>query len=478
MKMQFIDQFVFNPQSVTVIGASSNDKKELSQGWVGRLVQFKYPGKIYPVNPTAGTVLGLKAYPSVGKIPDSVDYAVIAVPAPAVPGVVGECLEKGVKLIHVYTAGFSETGEDSGRALQVKLEDLMGGKESRLIGPNCMGVYCPKGGMTFDPRFSKEPGSIGFLSQTGVGGRRLINLANQRGLQFSKAVSYGNAVDLDGPDFLEYFVSDPETKLVLIYLEGLKRGRAFFHALRQCNKTKPVVMLKGGLSESGAGAVVSHTASLAGSRRVWQALFRQTGVISVESLEEAVEQLVALVNLPPITGRRVGLVGRGGGIGVIAADMCEASGLSVPAFLRETREKLAKMTPADAGSSVRNPVEIGLGRKGLSEYYGDGIRVVAADPQIDFVITFLNPGDYVHYGIGDWFEQVSNGLIDIGKSLEKPLIVAFLQGRDPKIFESIIQIQDRCQEAGIPCFSGLDSAIKAMGKLVRYYAFKSSDVEG
>jgi hypothetical protein len=139
---------------------------------------------------------------------------------------------------------------------------------------------------------------------------------------------------------------------------------------------------------------------------------------------------------------------------------------------------LAKITPADAGSSVRNPVEIGLGRKGLSEYYGDGIKVVAADPQIDFVITFLNPEDYVHYGIGNWSGQVSNGLIDIGKSLEKPLVVAFLPARDPKVFESIIEIQDRCQREGIPCFSSLDSAIKALGKLVSYYEFKSSDVNG
>jgi acyl-CoA synthetase (NDP forming) len=467
-----IEDYVFNPSTVAVIGASSDSQKEMSGGWVGRLIQFGYKGNIYPINPNAENILGLKAYPSIGSVPGSIDYAIVAVPARAVPSVVEESIRKGVKIIHAYTAGFSETGKEAGERLQAKLEVLIRASDSRLIGPNCMGIYCPKSGLTFDPRFSKEEGSIGFLSQTGVGGRRLIYLANQRGLRFSKAVSYGNAVDLDGPDFLEYFVADTDTNFVLIYVEGLKRGRAFFHALRQCTKTKPVVMLKGGMSESGAGAAVSHTASLAGNRQVWQALFKQTGVIPVESLEEAVEQMVALVNLPPLRGRRVGLVGRGGGIGVIATDMCEAHGLSVPQFLEETREELSKITPAEAGSSVRNPVEIGLGKRGLSEYYTEGIKIVASDPQIDLIITFLNPGDYVHYGIGDWFDQVSRELIEVGKTLPKPFVVTFLQGRDPKIFESIIQIQDRCQEAGIACFSSLDAAIKAVGKLATHYEFR------
>jgi len=467
-----IEDYVFNPSSVAVIGASRDNKKEMSGGWVGRLVQFGYKGEIYPINPDAESILGLKAYPSIVSVPDSIDYAIVSVPARAVPQVVKECINKGIKVIHVYAAGFSETGKETGRALQAELVELVNNSNVRLIGPNCMGVYSAKSGLTFDTRFSKEPGPIGFLSQTGVGGRRLIYLANQRGLRFSKAISYGNAVDLDGPDFLEYFAADPETRFILIYVEGVKDGRRFFSALRQCTQTKPVVMLKGGLSEGGAGAATSHTASLAGSRQVWKTLFRQTGVIHVESLEEAVEQMVAVVNLPHIRGRRVGLVGRGGGIGVLAADMCEAHGLSVPGFMPETREQLARITPAEAGSSVRNPVEIGLGKRGLSEFYSEGIKIVASDPEIDFIITFLNPEDYVHYGIGDWIEQVSGELMEVTKALSKPLIVVFLPGRDRDIFKSIVQIQDKCQEAGIPCFSSLDVAVKTVSKLITYYEFK------
>lgn len=469
-----IEDYVFNPSSVAVVGASSDNRKEMSGGWVGRLIRFGFKGEIYPINPRAENILGLRAYPSIRSVPGSIDYAIVSVPARVVPEVVKESISKGVKVIHVYTAGFSETGKELGRVLQAELRELVHASNTRLIGPNCMGVYSPGSGLTFDTRFSKEQGSIGFLSQTGVGGRRLIYLANQRGLYFSKAISYGNAIDLDGPDFLEYFITDPQTKFILIYIEGLKQGRRFFTALKRSAKTKPIVLLKGGLSESGAGAAASHTASLAGSRQIWQTLFRQTGVIHVESLEEAVEQMVAVVNIPHILGRRVGLVGRGGGIGVIAADMCEAQGLIVPQFATETREQLARITPAEAGSSVRNPVEIGLGKRGLSQYYTEGIKIVASDPQIDSVITFLDPEDYVHYGIGGWVDQVSEGLVESTKTLSKPLVAAFMLGRDVKVFESLIQIQDRCQEMGIACFLGLDTAIKAVAKLIRYYEFKYS----
>ena len=189
-----------------------------------------------------------------------------------------------------------------------------------------------------DGRFSKESGPIGFLSQTGTGLIQLVSEATARGLRFSKAVSFGNAVDLDAPDFLEYFAADEETKLILVYVEGVKDGQRFFRTLRECNKVKPVVLLKGGMSESGAGVASSHTGSLAGSRQVWQTLFRQTGVIAVQSFEEAVEQMVALVHMAPPQGRRVGIVGRGGGVGVITTDICEREGLVVPAFTPETQE--------------------------------------------------------------------------------------------------------------------------------------------
>jgi acetyltransferase len=462
---------IFHPKSVAVIGASSDSEKEKNSGWVGRLVQFGYKGKIYPINPKGGEILGLKAYPSIGEVPDPIDYVIIAIPRHLVPGSLKGCVAKGVKVTHIYTAGFSEVGAEEGPKLQRELEEIIRTGNSRVIGPNCMGIYCPSGGLSFDIRFPKESGSITFISQTGVGGRRLIHLATGRGLRFSKAVSYGNAIDLNVVDFLEYASSDPETKLILLYLEGLLDGRRFFNLLRECQK--PVVLVKAGLSESGQGAVASHTASLAGSRQVWDALFKQTGAIPVETLEEAVEQMIALQTLPPIQGRRVGLVGRGGGIGVVATDLCEREGLKVPQLGQETRNQLAKITPADAGSSIRNPVEIGLGITGVAEHYVKGLQIIAADPQVDFLITFLNPEDYLHYGVKGWAEDIRKGLVEAKKMLAKPLAVVFLQGQDVEVFQSVNQIQRDCLKEGIGCFPSLDVAIRAVTKLITYYQNKN-----
>jgi acyl-CoA synthetase (NDP forming) len=330
-----------------------------------------------------------------------------------------------------------------------------------------MGVYCPSNGLSFDIRFPKESGSISFISQTGVGARRLIQIATGRGLRFSKAVSYGNGIDLNCTDFLEYAASDPETSLILLYLEGVTDGRRFFNILKSCKK--PVVLLKAGLSESGSAAVASHTASLAGSRQVWEALFKQTGAVPVETLEEAVEQMVALQTLPPITGNRVGLVGRGGGIGVIATDMCEREGLKVPALAKETRDRLATIIATDSGSTVRNPVEIGLGMTGVSEHYVEGLQIVASDPQIDFLITFLNPEDYLHYGVKGWAEDISNALIRAKKIISKPFVVVFLTGQSGEVFETILRIQGICTTEGIACISSMEAAIKALVKAITYY---------
>ena len=474
MSLEETMKYIFRPSSVAVIGASRDSDKEMKSGWVGRLVRFGYEGKIYPINPKATDILDFKAYASITAIPEPVDYAVMAVPRHIVPAQLKECVQKGVKVVHVYTAGFNETGTEEGKKLQQEIIRVLETGSTRLIGPNCMGVYSPQGRITFDVRFPRESGPITFISQTGVGGRRLIHLAAERGLRFSKAISYGNAVDLNGTDFLEYAVSDPETKYILLYLEGLQNGRHFFNLLRECTREKPVVVLKGGLSESGAGAVASHTASLAGSRQIWQALFKQTGAIPVDTLEEAVEQMLALQDLSPVRGRRVGLIGRGGGIGVVAADMCEREGLKVPQFSADTRRQLAEITPAEAGSSVRNPVEIGLGVTGVSQYYAEGIKVVAADPNVDIIITFLNPEDYLQYGITGWVEEISNSLIEMGKAQDKPFCAVILPGYNVQVSEATLEIQRKCQAAQIACFPTLDVATRAIGKLATYYEFKYS----
>jgi acyl-CoA synthetase (NDP forming) len=460
---------VFSPRSVAVIGASSDEKKEQRTGWVGRLQEFGYQGSIYPINPRAEQILGLKAYPSVMDVPGPVDYAISAVGAGLVPKALEECIAKSVKVLHIYTAGFSETGTEQGKRLQEEVERIVQTGDTRIIGPNCMGVYCPESRFTFSTSFSKETGTVGLVSQSGAAMLKLIPMANKRGIRFSKVVSFGNAIDLNSSDFLEYLAMDPKTQMIFCYIEGIADGRRFFNAVNTCMKTKPVIMLKGGMTEGGRGVVASHTASLAGSESVWNAFFIQTGVMSVYSFEEAVDQMVAVQMLGKMQGRAVGIVARGGGPGVTSTDMCERVGLHVPEFTPETKKELAKITPTDAGSSIRNPAEIGINRFGVSEHYGTALNLVASDPKIDVVITIMAIDSYVQYGVGDKEVQAAaKVLIDAASTLPKPLVVVVESGQTIESVIPTLKAQEVLSSAGIPVFSSMEAAVKAVGNLVRY----------
>ena len=242
----------FYPNSVAVIGAYSDDKKERDR-WTGWLLNLGFKGKIYPINPRAKQILGFEAFPSVKDVPGSIDYAIIAVPRAAVPASLKDCIDKGIKLVHIFTAGFAETGEAKDIALQKEIEGMIRNSDTRVIGPNCMGAYCPAGGVGFGGKFgsgaAQEAGSISALSQSGSGMDSLfIPGILVRGLRFSKLVSLGNCIDLGMEDFLEYLAEDNETKYVFCYIEGIKDGRRFFAAVKKCSERKPVIILKGGMT--------------------------------------------------------------------------------------------------------------------------------------------------------------------------------------------------------------------------------------
>jgi acyl-CoA synthetase (NDP forming) len=464
----------FDPQSIAVVGASSDDAAE-KKGWVGRLQEFGFKGKIYPINPKAPVILGLKAYPSVKAVSEPIDYAIVSIRSSFVPSVLRDCIVKGIKVVHIFSAGFAETGMEEGKKLQEEVISIIKEGKIRIIGPNCMGIYNPKTGLTFNTRFLRESGNVGIVSQTGAGMMELVPHANARGVRFSKVVSYGNALDINAAEFVEYFTKDDETKYLFCYVEGVNDGYRFFKAVRDCNRTKPVIILKGGLTEGGSGAVSSHTASLAGSELVWKAFFNQTGAIQVDTLSEAVEQIVAVEKLPEIKGRRIGIVARGGGVGVVATDTCERAGLKVPALTKETRLELAKITPADAGSSIRNPVEIGLGRFGVSEHYATGLRLVADDPNIDVVMAVLNPHVYTQEGIGaKEIDQSAQVLIDTAKTLSKPLVVVITLGDSIDVIGMELAAQEKILNAGVPAFATVEAAILAISKMAKYWEYRRS----
>lgn len=460
---------LFHPRSIAVIGASASEQ---ATGWVARLLDFGYSGLLYPVNPRAAEINGLKAYPTVRDIPGPVDYAIFNIPARLVTQAMKDCVAKKVKIVHIYTAEFSETGTEEGRKLETDVAAIARDGGVRVIGPNCMGIYYPAGGLTFSQGFSREPGTVAFVSQSGTGATRFIHLANKRHIYFSKVISYGNAMDLDAPDFLEYLAEDRETEIITCYIEGVRDGRRFLEAVRKCLTTKPVIILKAGLTEGGAGAAASHTAAIAGSEQVWKTFFRQTGAIPVNTPEELADMVLTLLQVPYPEGRRVGIVGRGGGIGVIAADTCERAGLKVPPFLPETRRQLEEVI-SQAGSGARNPVETPRQIDGTADFYNNGLKIVDADPQIDFILTHLAVDIYgdIRSNLQEQLTKAAEALASAVPNLTKPLVSVLYAGEHMETIAAVFEARERLLRAGIAVYPTIEAAATSVSKLIAYREF-------
>lgn len=468
---------MFYPKSHAVIGASANVRK-FGGRFLGVLVSFGYNGKLYAVNPQESQVLGLETYARVGDIPGPVDFASIAVPAQAVPGVVEECLTKGIKAAQILSAGFSEVGEE-GQRLEREVAKTAA-KGLRIVGPNCFGIYCPAGGLTILPGESlpKESGPVGFISQSGGYAIRVPRRASGWGIKFSKVISYGNACDVNECDLIEYLYQDPETRIIAGYIEGVKDGPRFFKLLQEVCQAKPVIIWKGGLTQGGARAAHSHTASLSGDEKTWDAVLRQSGAIRVNSLDELLDTILAFMHLPPQRGRKVCVVGGGGGIGVAAADACERAGLSVPLFSGELQKKLTSIAPP-VGTSVRNPVDVG------SPFPPPAIlkavlETVIADGAVDTVIVdeleLARISDIVRdrrqlpgYPSGEIIEVP----VDAQKKFGKPIIMVMpveAIGADALEFEGARRhASDYFISQGLPVFLTLERAARALVNMIDYY---------
>ncbi|MEW6185906.1 MAG: CoA-binding protein [Thermodesulfobacteriota bacterium] len=301
---------ILHPRSVAVVGASANTFS-FGYSFAHHMVEYGFPGPIYLVNPTTPEILGIKTYPGVRDIPGKVDFAISCVNASQVPAMLEDLAEKEVKCLHLYTARFSETGRQEAADLEQEVLNLARGKGIRLIGPNCMGVYHPKAGLSFGFNLPKDSGPVGMISQSGGGASGFVHLASLRGIRFSKVISYGNGLDLTECDYLEYFIEDPDTGIILIYIEGVKDGRRFFDTLGRAARVKPVVVMKGGRGEAGSRMTFSHTASLAGSSPIWKALINQAGAVSADDFDELLDLTVAFRFLPKVKGKRVGVIGGG-----------------------------------------------------------------------------------------------------------------------------------------------------------------------
>ncbi|MCX5998321.1 MAG: CoA-binding protein, partial [Chloroflexi bacterium] len=275
----------FHPRSVAVVGAQSD--AAVSQGagvFVPALIAAGFKGDIYPVNPKANAIMGLKTYPDLMSVPQTPDFVICCLAAARTPQLMRDCIGKGVKAVCIYSAGFSEASEN-GRKLEQELVMLARRGGIRMMGPNCMGIYCPSAGLSYNPRASREPGSVGLVCQSGGNSLRLTMLGESLGLRFSKVVSYGNAADVSEADFLEYLADDTETEVIGAYIEGVREGQRFVRALAYAADRKPVIVLKGGRTQAGSQAAASHTGAVASSKATWDALCQQARAVQAYSLE-------------------------------------------------------------------------------------------------------------------------------------------------------------------------------------------------
>ena len=354
---------IFNPKSIAVFGASSNEMKSGTR-YFKALIDSGYQGRLYPIHPKDDEVLGHKAYVSIRDCPEPVDYAMFCVPAHLVLGLVEDCGANGLKAMQLFTAGFKETGESEGIELEKKMVRNARRHGIRIIGPNCIGIYCPENRIPYGMGASPmEPGGVGVLSQSGGHAGRIIFSGFLQGLRFSKVISYGNGCDLKAVDFLKFFETDQHTKVIGAYIEGMEDVRPFCELTKRISKEKPIVIWKGGQTDRGKKTLLSHTGSMAGSIRLWRQTMKQSGVVMVRDFEELCDTLLSFSNIPYVKGNRTvmitGVMGGGGGISVAGTDICVQEGLDIIDFSAELQEGIVKLLPKKAGTILRNPIDMG-----------------------------------------------------------------------------------------------------------------------
>lgn len=460
----------FNPRSVAVVG----DKMELGYMWLRSLAHFQ--GRVYSVQIDEKELpgieaLGVKNYLSLLDIPDEVDYVIVAVPRAVAPKIIKDCIEKRVGGVMLFTSGFAETNTEEGIRLQRVITEMAREADLNLIGPNCVGIFNPKIGLchAMDQYFG-DGGNVGFISQSGTHATFFSLVGAVNGIRVSKSVSYGNAVVLDSTDYLEYLGQDEDTKVIGMYIEGVKRGREFFSALREVAKRKPVLIWKGGETEEGTRATASHTASLAESPLIWEAVIRQCGAIKVNSLDGMVDTIAALLYAKPTTGNRMGLVAMTGGQSVVITDAFAKAGLEVPLLTERSYREFATFFDI-IGSSYRNPLDISSNLRSMDNIVRC-VDILNEDERIDAVVLELSVVFLTRLAwlVPQFFDNLIDALSLYKARSNKPFITILISAHAES---EAIEAKKKLVERGIPSFPSFERGAKALKKVVEYYRLQS-----
>ena len=441
----------FKPKSVAVVGAT-RDPKGLGGSVLNNILSAGFPGPVYPINPKATEIAGLKAYPSVVDVPEPVDLAVVTTPARFVPQVVDDCGRKGCRGMIIISAGFREVGAE-GRKIEREMGERAARYGMRIIGPNVLGVvdtFTPFNA-TFSPVMPAK-GRTAFMSQSGALLSAILDWSLGEGFGFSSLVSLGNKLDVDENDLLEAWVADGDTKVILGYLEGITNGQKFIETAKRVTKQKPVLIIKSGTTAAGSRAISSHTGSLAGSDAAYEAAFKQCGVIRATSVQELFDLSFAFANQPVPMGNGVAIVTNAGGPGILASDAAERLGLKIAHLSPEITEKLQAALPPSA--AVHNPVDV-LG-DALSDRYALATDLVLQDPNVHSVVVMLTPQVMTDAA------ATAKSIAEVAKRYNKPVLTSFMGAGEVKEALSIFSANS------IPNYAFPERAMESLNAMVTY----------
>jgi len=467
---------LFEPKTVAVVGASTKGAA-LPNVFIRRIREFGFRGAIYPIHPSAAEIDGLPAYRSLAETPQPVDYAYIAIAAAQVPPLLREARGR-VRFAQVISSGFGEV--DEGKELQLELAAAARAGGMRLIGPNCLGIHTPRGGVTFTEIGPRETGCVGIISQSGGLGTDIVRRGYARGLQFSGLITVGNCADVGPNELTEFYFADQQTKVIGMYIETAQDGRRLFEILRDARAVKPVVVLKGGRSEQGRMAAASHTGALAGDDRVWVALSRQTGCVMVDTLDQFIDALLAFQTLTPQPRhptRRVALFGNGGGASVLATDYFARLGLDVTPFEKPTIDRLAalKLPP---GTSITNPVDTPVGtlQQGEGRVAEKILEAIYDSGRPEALVMHLNLAAFV----GRTKDEVLDNLMQAALRVQSRypgqahFVLVLRSDGDPPLEERKRAFRGKAIALGIPVYDEIANAGCALAALAFHERFLAS----
>ena len=454
-----------NPRTVAVVG----DVARSNYRWLRCMSTFN--GRVYSVQIDPNEISGIEAmgipnYASLLDVPEDLDYVLVAVPRVAATAILRDCIDKEVAGAAFFTSGFAETHVEEAIELQREFTAIAEAAGIAVIGPNCIGLYNPALGVRFrEDQAAGFQGDTTFISQSGGHAGDISAAAHASGVPVNQVVSFGNGVVLESADYLEYFGEDPATRFIGMYIEGLQDGPRFVRALRAVTLRKPVVIWKGGMTDAGRRATASHTASMAGSDMIWDAMCRQAGAIQANSIDEMIGLIDALRLLPAFTGDGLGVTGGSGGQSVAMADVFSRAGLRVPTLSDESREQLGSWFSL-VGASFGNPVDMGSNRAHV-----DGIfDVLVADPNVDCLLVQIRPPQPDADDAQRMDTQIAS-VIRVRGRTKKPIAVIAHSPTPARDGAAITALAERLHEAGIPTFISYERAATVIRKVMAYYRY-------